>query len=104
MPPSTPDDLGFDPNQVTPGWEGFAATALIGLAIIFLMFGFFRRVTRINNRAEARERIEAELAEREAAAAAGTGAGEGADASPHAPSDVAPDAFVDAPDDEAPRT
>lgn len=63
----TPDELGFDPNQVTPGWIGFTATALVGLVIILLMFDFNRRVRRINNRAEAKERIEAELAARDAA-------------------------------------
>ena len=62
----TPDELGFDPNQVTPGWIGFTATALVGLVIILLMFDFNRRVRRINNRAEAKERIEAELAARDA--------------------------------------
>lgn len=62
----TPDELGFDPNQVTPGWIGFTATAIIGLVIILLMFDFNRRVRRINNRAEAKERIEAELAARDA--------------------------------------
>jgi hypothetical protein len=63
----TPDELGFDPNQVTPGWIGFTATALIGAVIILLMLDFNRRVRRINNRAEAKERIEAELAARDAA-------------------------------------
>ncbi|WP_051222929.1 hypothetical protein [Agrococcus lahaulensis] len=62
----TPDELGFDPNQVTPGWIGFTATALVGLVIILLLFDFNRRVRRINNRAEAKERIEAELAARDA--------------------------------------
>jgi hypothetical protein len=98
MTPTTPDDLGFDPNQVTPGWEGFLVTALIGAAIIALMFVFFRQVTRINNRAEARERIEAELAEREAAAAPVT-----ADASPDAASVPTADARLELPGEEQPR-
>jgi hypothetical protein len=65
----SPDDLGFDPNQVTPGWVGFTATAVVAGVIILLLFDFFRRVSRINDRADARERLEAELeaAEREAA-------------------------------------
>ena len=66
----SPEDLGFDPNQVTPGWIGFTATALVAGVIILLLFDFNRRVTRIQHRAEAKERIEAELAERDAAAAA----------------------------------
>jgi hypothetical protein len=65
----TPDELGFDPNQVTPGWVGFTATALVAAVIILLLFDFNRRVRRINNRAEAKERIEAELAARDADAA-----------------------------------
>lgn len=97
MTPTTPDDLGFDPNQVTPGWEGFAVTALIGAAIIVLMLQFFRRVTRINNRAEARERIEAELAEREARQ------GTTADASSGTPSDGRPVAVAETADDDPKR-
>lgn len=64
----TPDELGFDPNQVTPGWVGFTATAVVGAIIILLLLDFNRRVRRINNRAEAKERIEAELAARDARA------------------------------------
>ena len=52
---------------MTPGWIGFTATALVGAVIILLLFDFNRRVRRINNRAEAKERIEAELAARDAA-------------------------------------
>ncbi|WP_306232291.1 hypothetical protein [Agrococcus beijingensis] len=99
MTPTTPDDLGFDPNQVTPGWEGFLATALIGVVVIALMFVFFRQVTRINNRAEARERIEAELAERDAAAAAPVTA----DASLDAASEPTADARPESPGEEQPR-
>ncbi|WP_425843493.1 hypothetical protein [Agrococcus sp. TSP3-2-1] len=89
----TPDELGFDPNQVTPGWIGFTATALVGLVIILLMFDFNRRVRRINNRAEAKERIEAELAARDAEAA---DAAEGADALDEGRSDPEQDRAADA--------
>lgn len=58
--------LPYDPNQVTPGVIGFAVTALIAVAVILLLWDFNRRVRRINDRAEVKERIEAELAERDA--------------------------------------
>ncbi|MGC5077065.1 hypothetical protein [Agrococcus sp. DT81.2] len=62
----TAQPLPFDPNQVTPGVIGFAVTALIAIAVILLLWDFNRRVRRINDRAEVKERIEAELAAREA--------------------------------------
>ena len=79
----TAEDLGFDPNQVTPGVIGFTATALVAGVIILLLFDFNRRVRRINDRADAKERLEAELAAQAAAeeAEGGFSAGEGADAS-----------------------
>ena len=63
----TAEDLGFDPNQVTPGVIGFTATALVAGVIILLLFDFNRRVRRINDRADAKERLEAELAAQAAA-------------------------------------
>jgi hypothetical protein len=62
----TAQPLPFDPNQVTPGWIGFAVTALIAIAVIVLLWDFNRRVRRINDRADVKERIEAELAARDA--------------------------------------
>lgn len=62
----TAEPLPYDPNQVTPGVIGFAVTALIAVAVILLLWDFNRRVRRINDRAEVKERIEAELAERDA--------------------------------------
>ncbi len=88
--------LPFDANQVTPGVIGFAATVLVAVAVMLLMWDFNRRVRRINDRAHIKERIEAELAEREAEhgrvadAAGGTAA---AEASPQQPD--APDAAAD---------
>ena len=66
--------LPFDPNQVTPGVIGFTATVLVAVAAMLLMWDFNRRVRRINDRAHIKERIEAELAEREAQEAAAGGA------------------------------
>lgn len=56
------EPLPFDPNQVTPGVIGFAVTAIVAIAIMLLMYDFNRRVRRINDRAEVKERIDAELA------------------------------------------
>jgi hypothetical protein len=93
--------LPFDPNQVTPGVVGFAATVLVAVAVMLLLWDFNRRVRRINDRAHIKERIEAELAEREAARGrAVDAAGETTVAEP--PSQSRPDA-PDAPADDAPR-
>ena len=56
------EPLPFDPNQVTPGVIGFAVTALVAIAIMLLMYDFNRRVRRINDRADVKARIDAELA------------------------------------------
>jgi len=60
------EPLPFDPNQVTPGVIGFAVTALVAVVVMLLMYDFNRRVRRINDRADVKERIEAELAARDA--------------------------------------
>lgn len=62
-------ELPYDPNQVTPGWIGFTATALVAAVVMLLLWDFNRRVRRISDRAEAKERIEAELAEQRTEAA-----------------------------------
>lgn len=71
-------ELPYDPNQVTPGVIGFAATALVAIVVMLLMWDFNRRVRRINDRAEIQERLRAEVdaarADDVAQAAAGTGA------------------------------
>jgi uncharacterized transporter YbjL len=60
---------GFDPNTVTPGVVGFAITFLIALATVLLLVDMTRRVRRTRYRAEVREQIERERAEREAGTA-----------------------------------
>ena len=55
----------FDPNDVTPGVEGFVITFLVMAVVLLLVFDMVRRIRRVNYRAEARERLDAE--EREAA-------------------------------------
>ncbi|WP_072314157.1 hypothetical protein [Agrococcus sp. Marseille-P2731] len=59
-------ELPYDPNQVTPGWVGFLATLLVAAVVILLLWDFNRRVRRINDRADVRERLEVEVAEMEA--------------------------------------
>lgn len=58
--------LPYDPDQVTPGVIGFAVTAAVALVVILLLLDFTRRVRRINDRADIRARIDAEVAERDA--------------------------------------
>lgn len=69
----TAEPLPFDPNQVTPGVIGFTATALVAVVIMLLMYDFNRRVRRINDRADAKARIDAEVAARQQAEAAEAG-------------------------------
>ncbi|WAC65339.1 hypothetical protein OVA14_08090 [Agrococcus sp. SL85] len=59
--------LPFDPDMVTPGVIGFLATVAVAVVVMLLMWDFNRRVRRINDRAEIKERIALEVAEREAA-------------------------------------
>ncbi|WP_206447273.1 hypothetical protein [Agrococcus sp. KRD186] len=56
------EELPYDPNQVTPGVIGFAVTALVAVAVMLLMWDFNRRVRRINDREEAKQRLMAEIA------------------------------------------
>lgn len=63
MHPLFIEELPYDPNQVTPGVVGFAAIALVAAVVMLLMWDFNRRVRRINDRADARDRLLAEVAE-----------------------------------------
>lgn len=66
----------FDPNDVTPGIEGFVLTFLVMAVVVLLILDMVRRIRRVNYRAEVREQLEAEQAA-SASAAAGPGVGEG---------------------------
>ena len=68
----------FDPDKVTPGPEGFIATAVFAGAVILLGFLLVKRIRRNSFRHEIREGIEAELAE--AQQAGGEAAGGAPDA------------------------
>ncbi|MCI2959314.1 hypothetical protein MN032_16625 [Agromyces atrinae] len=60
----------FNPDDVTPGIWGFVITFLLMVAVLLLVLDMVRRVRRTNYRAEIDERLQAEVAERDAAAAA----------------------------------
>lgn len=53
---------GYDPDSVTPGVIGFAATAVVAIAVCVLLFDMNRRVRRIKYREEVRAEIAAERA------------------------------------------
>lgn len=53
-----------DPDTVTPGPVGFLAIFLVGLAVVLLGFDMVRRIRRTTYRAQIKERLDAELAER----------------------------------------
>lgn len=61
----------FDPNTVTPGPAGFVAIALVAVAAVLLAIDMARRVRRNTYRAEIQERLQAEIAARNAAEAEG---------------------------------
>lgn len=48
-------------DEVTPGWIGFAITAILMVVVVLLIFDMVRRIRRVRYRAEAQERIAAEL-------------------------------------------
>jgi len=48
-------------DEVTPGWIGFAITAVFAIVVILLIFDMVRRIRRVRYRGEAQERIAAEL-------------------------------------------
>lgn len=60
------NDAEFDPDTVTPGIWGFVATALVAVAVVFLGFDMVRRIRRTNYKAEINEKLQAELAARDA--------------------------------------
>lgn len=53
--------LAAEEPLVTPGWIGFAVTAVLILVTIALIWDMVRRIRRVRYRAEAREQIAAEL-------------------------------------------
>jgi hypothetical protein len=55
----------YDPDSVTPGWEGFAFTGVFVVAVIVLGVFLVRTIRRINVRAQVREEIARELAEQQ---------------------------------------
>lgn len=59
---ATPTPAPFDEDSVTPGWIGFVAIFLIGIATLALGFDMVRRMRRARYRGEIREQLEAEQA------------------------------------------
>ncbi len=62
-------DEAIDPNIVTPGVIGFLLTIGVAIAVVLLVVDMTRRIRRINYRAQANERLDAEEAAAEEAAA-----------------------------------
>ena len=60
-PSPQPIAPGVEPDLVTPGAIGFAVTALFIVVVILLVIDMTKRMRRVRYRAEARERIAAEL-------------------------------------------
>ena len=83
----------FDPNDVTPGIEGFVLTFLVMAVVVLLVLDMVRRIRRVNYRAEVREQLEAEQAAAAADGVAGSGAGgageSGASSAPPGEADAA---------------
>jgi capsular polysaccharide biosynthesis protein len=56
-----PDET-IDPNIVTPGVIGFILTIALAIAVVLLIVDMTRRIRRINYRAQANEKLDAEEA------------------------------------------
>jgi len=67
----------FDPNDVTPGVEGFVITFIVMAVVVLLVLDMVRRIRRVNYRAEVREQLEAERRAEELDGGAVPGEGEG---------------------------
>lgn len=52
----------LDPNLVTPGVIGFVLTFALAVVVVLLIVDMVRRIRRINHRAAANERLDAEEA------------------------------------------
>jgi hypothetical protein len=59
----------FNPDTVTPGPAGFLAILFVVVAVVLLGFDLVRRIRRTTYRAEIAERLQAELAAKDAAEA-----------------------------------
>lgn len=59
----------FNPDTVTPGPWGFFAILFVAVVTLLLGMDLARRIRRTTYRAEMRERLQAEVVERDAAAA-----------------------------------
>jgi hypothetical protein len=66
IPTPTPTP-GFDPNQVGPGIWGFVLTLAVIVAVILLIIDMVRRIRRVNYRAQVRQQLADEEAQRTAA-------------------------------------
>jgi flagellar biosynthesis/type III secretory pathway M-ring protein FliF/YscJ len=76
----------FDPNDVTPGVEGFVITFIVMAVVLLLVLDMVRRIRRVNYRAEAQQRLDSEQREAEASTAAESGTdGAGGDAASDTP-------------------
>ena len=55
-------DTAINPDIVTPGVVGFAATLLVALVTVFLVWDMVRRIRRQRYRAEIEAKLDAEQA------------------------------------------
>lgn len=56
-------EITVNPTSVTPGPWGFAAIALLAVAVVLLLLDMLRRVRRGRYRSEVREQLDAEEAD-----------------------------------------
>lgn len=70
--PAPTPTADVDPDLVTPGVWGFVITALVAVAVIFLVWDMMRRIRRGRVRADIQEELDAEEQAQRAAAATTT--------------------------------
>ena len=63
-PTPSPSPTDFDADTVTPGVWGFVLTIAVILAVVVLIVDMVRRIRRVNYRAQVREQLAAEEAEK----------------------------------------
>ena len=78
------DEMPFNPDDVTPGWVGFAVTAALALTPIVLGVLMVRTIRRITYREQVRDELAEEMARAQHPSA---GAGQGGSGRAAAPSE-----------------
>lgn len=70
----SPSPSAFNPDDVTPGWIGFAVFFVIALITVLLVLDFVRRMRRVRYRDQIAAKLDREEAERREGGTTASGA------------------------------